>query len=87
MLYGVRCMGRGDEADNPLFFPPMGENTFNSLYVPVKREWTSMSYQCSISLFMHSGGQEGGLGHILEIVHRQQRLHITGQPFTSNQQL
>lgn len=33
----------------------MGEDTFNSLCVPVKREWTSMSYPCSISLFVHSG--------------------------------
>lgn len=63
-------MGLGDEDDNPFF--QIGEDTFNSLCVPVKREYTSMSYLCIISLFSLSEEP----GHISEIV--QQQLQITG---------
>lgn len=49
----------------------MGEDTFNSLYAPVKREYPSMSYLCIISLF--SLNEEPG--HILEIAQQPQ---ITG---------
>lgn len=48
--------GEGMKMITFFFFRPMGEDAFNSLRVPVKREWTSMSYPCSISVFVHSRG-------------------------------
>lgn len=77
MLRGVRCLGKGMKIIT-LFFQ-MGEDTFNSLCAPVKREYPSMSYLCIISLFSVSEDP----GHILEIV--QQQLQIAGQHFISNQ--
>lgn len=55
------------------FFFQVGEDTFNSLCVPVKKEYPSMSYLCIISLFSLSEEH----GHILEI--GQQLLQIRGQ--------
>lgn len=45
----------------------MGEDTFNSLCAPVKREHPSMSYLRIIALFLLSEEP----GHILEIVQQQ----------------
>lgn len=53
------------------FFFQMGEDTFNSLCAPVKREYPSMPYLCIISFFSLSEEP----GHILEIA--QQQLQIT----------
>lgn len=53
----------------------MGEDTFNSLCVPVKKEYTLMFYLCNISLSEH----------ISRIVEQQPQ--IKSKLFGSNQQL
>lgn len=67
---------RQDKDDNPFsHFFKMGEDTFNSLCVPVKKEYTLMFYLCNISLSEH----------ISRIVEQQPQ--IKSKLFGSNQQL